>query len=373
MKNKKILIFANFRYPGGDPLVISKLTQKLSKRGYDFVIMAPIENDCRSLIKECRWIKEFIPYKYSSNAQKKISNYLRKNCPDLFLISGSAPFALEAACTFKRPAISRIIGHPKWWINPMGGEQIKAHDLIRLIGAFSDRIISVSGFINRVFKQAGVKHIQTIHEGCDTSLFYPSQSEKIEFRKEFKLSKDTIVFGVFANFTWQKQHHHVLEALLRYQKINLNFKCFFFGGSTNRDMFYRKNELINMAQKMGLANHLICAGFRKDIRTAMNGTDIALFPFLEEAFGMALVESMACEIPVIVNDSGSFPEIVTSGKEGLVVKTHLPALFSKAIHALTSNRQKMLRMGKNGRKKVMSHFSFEQHVDAYDKLFRELI
>ncbi len=369
-KKAKIVIFANFSYLGGDPFVLLRLTKGLAQKGFVITFVGPVGKSIYPFLRSLPWIQNVIPLVKDIES---ISKKVEKEAPDLLI--NSSPSIITAKIAFERnePIYTRIVGHPKWWIDPMGGPEKKVRRVVRSIGILSDRVITVSNFLKPLFISEGFNNVDTIYEGCNTNEFLPVKRERLEFRKEFGLSKKETAFGVIAHFTWQKRHDLVIRALSLYQKKNPYFKCFFVGGSCGQGMQNRENELKKLVRKYNLQRHIIFTGFRNDIRRVINGLDIPIFPFVEEAFGMAVVESMACEKPVILNRSGSFIELIENSEEGLFVDAENPNTISKALLELTENPKLSKAMGKKGRFRIKCKFSFQRHLDAHLKLIKQLI
>lgn len=73
---------------------------------------------------------------------------------------------------------------------------------------------------------------------------------------------------------------------------------------------------------------------------------------------MVMIESMACETPVVGIDCPGGPkDVIESGLDGLL---SLPDPYASDVLHLIENKQKMSLMKKNARQKVLDHFSIEK-------------
>lgn len=85
----------------------------------------------------------------------------------------------------------------------------------------------------------------------------------------------------------------------------------------------------------------------------------------EEPFGLTTIEAMACGTPVLSLHRGAAPEIIKNGKTGFVVNSM--GEMAEAVRKIsTINRA-------DCRKHVESHFSTENMVENYEKVFREIV
>lgn len=84
-----------------------------------------------------------------------------------------------------------------------------------------------------------------------------------------------------------------------------------------------------------------------------------------EPFGLNMIEAMACGCPVVAFNKGSTPEIVIDNKTGFVVEKEKEMI--KAIEKIGSISRKKCRMY------VEQNFSLKKMVDAYEKVYHEIV
>jgi glycosyltransferase involved in cell wall biosynthesis len=78
-----------------------------------------------------------------------------------------------------------------------------------------------------------------------------------------------------------------------------------------------------------------------------------------EAFGIPAIEAAACGVPVIATRSGGLPEVILHGRTGLVVSRQNAEALSGAIDELLSAPGRASAMGRAGRERVLSCFSWD--------------
>jgi glycosyltransferase involved in cell wall biosynthesis len=79
---------------------------------------------------------------------------------------------------------------------------------------------------------------------------------------------------------------------------------------------------------------------------------------VNELFGLALVEAMACGCPVIASAVASLPEIVDDGRTGFLVPPGDPAAIGSAIERLRCDAELWRAASVAGRERVEAHFSW---------------
>jgi glycosyltransferase involved in cell wall biosynthesis len=102
---------------------------------------------------------------------------------------------------------------------------------------------------------------------------------------------------------------------------------------------------------------------------------LAVFPSYAEAFAIAPLEAMACGCPTIFSKRGSGPELLTHGREGLLVDPDKPEEIADSILSVLRNPSLARDLGEAGRVRIRKVFSIdrlvEQNVAFYERCARE--
>jgi glycosyltransferase involved in cell wall biosynthesis len=98
--------------------------------------------------------------------------------------------------------------------------------------------------------------------------------------------------------------------------------------------------------------------------------DVFVFPSVwEEAFGVPVIEAMACGLPVVATRGGAFREIVEEGQTGLLVPRGDAAALSDAICQLLADPEGAAAMGQRGRARVLERFSWDRLSDMLEAYY----
>ena len=118
----------------------------------------------------------------------------------------------------------------------------------------------------------------------------------------------------------------------------------------------------------GLRQRVTFLGNVPNLEELMASSDLFLLPSEAESFGMAALEAMASEVPVIATRSGGLPEVVEDGETGYLLPVgDVAAMAERAIEIL-SDRELQTRMGRAGRELASARF----HVNRIVPLYRDL-
>ena len=115
------------------------------------------------------------------------------------------------------------------------------------------------------------------------------------------------------------------------------------------------------------------AGFSDRIPEAMRQSDLLLHTCPVEPFGLAILEAMAAEVPVLVPDRGGAAGLIEPGVSGFRFKSDDPEALAEALLAIAGTPALTLnRIVAAASRRLREHYSSTAGMDAYRKLFAEL-
>lgn len=109
-----------------------------------------------------------------------------------------------------------------------------------------------------------------------------------------------------------------------------------------------------------------------EVPSALNDIDIFCVTSLNESFGVAIIEAMACEIPVVATDVDGFCEVIEDKITGFIVKKCNINEISDVLFKLINDEELRIRIGKNGRKRVEEFYAFDKNVEYMSKVYDEV-
>jgi glycosyltransferase involved in cell wall biosynthesis len=87
----------------------------------------------------------------------------------------------------------------------------------------------------------------------------------------------------------------------------------------------------------------------------LNAADLLVLPSVAEAFGLVLIEAMACGLPVIACRTHGPAEIVTDGRTGWLIPPDDQASLTDALVAAATNDQERLARGRRAHAESRHH------------------
>jgi N-acetyl-alpha-D-glucosaminyl L-malate synthase BshA len=123
----------------------------------------------------------------------------------------------------------------------------------------------------------------------------------------------------------------------------------------------------------GLQQVVEFAGEQHDLVPWLSAADLFLLPSQQESFGLAALEAMACEVPVVASRVGGLPEIIDDGRTGYLREPDdIDGMAERGI-ALLADAELRARIGRAAAAHVRERFCAELIVPQYEQCYRDLL
>ena len=131
-------------------------------------------------------------------------------------------------------------------------------------------------------------------------------------------------------------------------------------------------DMEKLVMELGLQGNVIFTGKRDDLPELLAISDLMFHLSEKEAFGLVLLEALACGVPSIATDTGGIPEVINDGINGFIVKVgDRHAAVEKAL-MLLKDRELHATFRKNGLATASDKFHSSTIVDQYENLYYEV-
>lgn len=136
----------------------------------------------------------------------------------------------------------------------------------------------------------------------------------------------------------------------------------------------QKPKLQELVKKLELENVVTLKGKIPNARVpeALEKFDVFCATSEKESFGVAIVEAMAMEVPVVVTDAEGFKEVVINHRTGLVVEKRNVHAIAEALKKLIVDKKLRNEYANAGRKRVEDLYDWEKNVDRMEKIYSRL-
>lgn len=127
------------------------------------------------------------------------------------------------------------------------------------------------------------------------------------------------------------------------------------------------------AQDLGIAEHCVFVGEQPNIVDYLSAADVLLLPSEQESFGLAALEAMACEVPVVASRVGGIPEVVTDGETGFLSEVGDVHEMAKNAAQLLVDKDLRREMGGRARESALGRYSTDSVIPKYLAFYEEVI
>jgi glycosyltransferase involved in cell wall biosynthesis len=176
------------------------------------------------------------------------------------------------------------------------------------------------------------QQIEVLPNYVDCERFSPLRRSE-SLRREFGAVPGVPLIGIASRLDPQKGQDYALEAMAWLKKKNIPGRLIVVGENTLNETDYLK-VLRTQARRLDITDRVQFTGYREDMESIMASLDILLMPSHCETFGRVLIEAMASKTAVIATNAGGVPNIIESGKNGLLVPPHDPVGLARAMESL---------------------------------------
>lgn len=227
--------------------------------------------------------------------------------------------------------------------------------------------VSVAHEVSRSLERRyGVRESEVIPNCIPVSAFQPSAQTRAQWRSQEGIAPEDVVYTCVALLRRQKNHERLLRAFAAGPGKNPRAKLLLAGGGPLEE------PLRALVANQELQESVRFLGLRKDVPALLMASDIFVLSSDYEGNPLAMMEAMAAGLPVVSTSVGGVPELVTSGKDGLLVAPADELGLRNALNLLFTDPVKRRQMGRAARQSAEAKFDLPLMVQAYHRLYESL-
>jgi glycosyltransferase involved in cell wall biosynthesis len=121
----------------------------------------------------------------------------------------------------------------------------------------------------------------------------------------------------------------------------------------------------------GLGDRVVHIPFEPPVERFLHGFDLLVLPSRWESLPLAVLEAMACGLPVVATDVGGMAEAVLDGSTGRLVPSGDAAALAAAVRSLAADPAALRAMGAEARRVADERFSLDRMVDGLEAVYGE--
>lgn len=209
--------------------------------------------------------------------------------------------------------------------------------------------------------------IVSVTNGVDTDRFQPAEDKKLS-RQALALPASGTLLGMAGRFSEFKGHLLLLDAFdqLCEEGADVHLLLLGAGGSEEPSVLARVDA-------SPFTSRIHAVGHQEQPEDFYQAMDLMVFPSTHEGLSNAVLESMACGVPVLASEACGNDEAITNGENGFLESIGSAELLATAIKRILDDPHTLKTMGNNARQHMLKNFSIDSMVSGYSQLYQEIL
>jgi len=239
----------------------------------------------------------------------------------------------------------------------------------RLVFGLMDRVIVNAAEIRDALATRSwidAARVRVVHNGVDLDRLRPG-GDRRAFRTALGVPADAPLVLAVGNLTPQKDHDLLARAAARVLRSRPAARFAVAGEG------FLRPALEARIAALGLRERFLLPGFVHDIPSALAAADLFALSSDNEGMPWAVLEALACGLPVVATDVPGTRACVEEGENGLIVPPCDEAALAAAIDALLAEPAARARMGARSRALAEARFGEAGMIDGTLAVLREAL
>lgn len=358
----KILQLTSARHLGGGERHFIDLTNALGQRGHDvFVALIPDSPLLPELQVPSGNILS-LPLRNALDLASawKLKEFVRDRQIEIVHAHVARDYPLAALAIGRSGPAKLVLSRHVMF--PMSG-------LHRLTRRRVSRVIAVSQAVASKLRSQNIfdeRQIALVRHGIDLDRFQLVRENPQTQRKDGRLR-----VGMLGELSPVKGQTDFVRAaaVIAAARDDVEFMIL---GRDNSGSGENRRQIEKLIEEVGLAKRMKLVESIDDTAVFLRGLDVFVSASRSEAFGLAIVEAMACGTAVVATMSEGAREIIEDNRTGRLVEIGVVAEMAQAVSELLSDGQKRKVLSANASTIVAERFSLKRMVDETEAVYREV-
>lgn len=212
------------------------------------------------------------------------------------------------------------------------------------------------------------RRMSVVERGRDPAVFRPrTQEDRAAARRALGLPQTVPVVATVGRQEHQKGQRYLIDALALVTRRHPDVRLLIAGRSGNAS-----SALTAAIRRHGLTQRVHLLGHLADVRPVLAAADVFAFPSVYEGLGGALIEALACEVPVVVSDLPVLREVLRSHSAGLVTRPQDATTLAAALERVLGDEALASALARHGRLEFERRFTLERSNQLMIDLYRSV-
>ena len=230
-------------------------------------------------------------------------------------------------------------------------------------------VVTVSAAIRQQYLAAGLlppERVVALPGGADAETYRPRPADAAV--RASLGGTDVPLIGLVSGFRVMKGHQVVVDAAAQLIAAGRRVRFAFIGRGARESAI---REAIHHAE---LDRHVTIAGWAPDLPAVMAALDIGLYvPLESDGMSRVLFEYLAAGRPLVAARTGVVPEVISDGKQALLVPAGDADALRAALARLLDDDELRARLGRAGRRRLVEEYSGARVAEALEAHYTRLV
>jgi N-acetyl-alpha-D-glucosaminyl L-malate synthase BshA len=245
------------------------------------------------------------------------------------------------------------------------GSKPSYYPAVRLGLEKSDALTSVSHWLSSKTCElfSVCEKLRVVYNFVDPNIYRPDNH--VHLRANFADEDERIVMHI-SNFRPVKRVLDVIKVFARICE-RMPARLILVGDGPERE------PALALAEELKIDHRVMMLGNQPNVAGLLPLADLFLFPSDGESFGLAALEAMACEVPVVGAWAGGLPEVVRDRECGRLLDVGDVEGMARASLELLGDEELRRAYGQAGRRRAIEHFASEKILPQYEEVYENLL
>jgi glycosyltransferase involved in cell wall biosynthesis len=156
-----------------------------------------------------------------------------------------------------------------------------------------------------------------------------------------------------------RRQHVLIEGLARMVHAGVNADLLMVGDGP------RKSELTQLARTLDMTERVHWLGFRDDVGDVLAAADLYVSAIDKEGFGIAVVEAMLQDLPVVLANGGAHPELTENGKHGVLFDPDDCGALARAVADLWRDVARRTHLAASAKEHAARSYTPERYAQRF--------
>jgi len=240
----------------------------------------------------------------------------------------------------------------------------------RLFPCWGDKVIAISKSVQKhLVEDFGVEdsRIVQVYNGIELGRYrVTGDAADTGLARSLGIEAGNTVVGTVGRLSPVKGFRYLIRAFAKAVSEDAGLRLVIVGEGPE------KTALENLAAKLDVTGKVVFTPGGRDLERYFGLMDIFCLPSVHEGLGLSLMEAMAAGRACIASDVGGLSELISHGKDGILVPSCDPESLAESITRFASDAGMRGSLADNAAKKAMDSFSIEESARKTAEVYRSI-